>query len=178
MPVFPTAENIGKEYETMAVSKDWLDRTGTKICVEDIYQIQLMYEEPDSSHGPLVGTRSLYLSEKGSLYQCVEYYDADKTNERYPASVEIALNADDMERLRSGDRKVENYKTCLSGLQKTTIWKYLSDPKQFKTVHEETNKVSDYSECVLRRPVATSAFASGHSALPVAGVNQPLFVQS
>ena len=162
----------------MAVSKDWLDRTGTKICVEDIYQIQLMYEEPDSSHGPLVGTRSLYLSEKGSLYQCVEYYDADKTNERYPASVEIALNADDMERLRSGDRKVENYKTCLSGLQKTTIWKYLSDPKQFKTVHEETNKVSDYSECVLRRPVATSAFASGHSALPVAGVNQPLFVQS
>ena len=33
-------------------------------------------------------------------------------------------------------------------------------------------------ECVLRRPVATSAFASGHPALPVAGVNQPLFVQS
>ena len=32
--------------------------------------------------------------------------------------------------------------------------------------------------CVLRRPVATSAFASGHPALPVAGVNQPLFVQS
>lgn len=38
--------------------------------------------------------------------------------------------------------------------------------------------VSSCELCVLRRPVATSAFASGHPALPVAGVNQPLFVQS
>ncbi len=134
----------------MAVTKGWLDRTGTKICVEDIYQMQLMYEEPDSSHGPLVGTRSLYLSDKGSLYQCVEYYDAEKTNERYPAGVEIALNAEDMEKLRAGDRTVENYKKCLSELQKTTIWSYLSDPKQFRTVHRETNKVSDYAEITIK----------------------------
>ena len=33
-------------------------------------------------------------------------------------------------------------------------------------------------ECILRRPVATGAFASGHPALAVAGFNQSLSVQS
>ena len=32
--------------------------------------------------------------------------------------------------------------------------------------------------CILRRPVATGAFASGHPALAVAGFNQSLSVQS
>lgn len=32
--------------------------------------------------------------------------------------------------------------------------------------------------CILRRRAATGAFASGHPALPAAGVNRPLYVQS
>lgn len=134
--------NKSKGDNNMAVTKDWLDRTGTKICVEDIYQMQLMYETPDSSHGPLVGTRSLYISDKGSLYQCVEYADKDKTNERYPAGIELALNTSEVEQLRTGDRTNPNYQACLSKLQKATIWDFFRQGDQFKTVHKETNKVS------------------------------------
>ena len=49
--------------------------------------------------------------------------------------------------------------------------------QEFEHISNMRNKTNRI-RCVLRRPVATSAFASGHPALPVAGVNQPLFVQS
>ena len=39
-------------------------------------------------------------------------------------------------------------------------------------------KVAGSQECILRRRAATGAFASGHPALPAAGVNRPLYVQS
>ena len=132
----------------MAVTKGWLDKTGKKISVEDIRQMQLMYEEPVSTNGPLVGTRSLYLSEKGSLYQCVDYYEKEKTNERYPEGVELALNADEVDRLRSGDRSFQNYQTCLSSVQKKAIWQYLREPEKFETVHEETRK--EYAELTIK----------------------------
>lgn len=71
----------------MAVTKGWLDRTGTKICVEDIRQMQLIYEDSDSRHGPLVGTRTLYLSEKGALYQSVTYYEKEGWYAEFPRKV-------------------------------------------------------------------------------------------
>ena len=128
----------------MPVTKEWLDKTGRKLSVEDIRQMQLLYEQPEGALGPVVGIRSLYLSEEGSLYQCVEYYDEQKTNERYPAGIEPAVNMDEMERLRSGDRNFENYRTCLSEEQKIAIWEYLRDPERFRTIHKETIRTEDY----------------------------------
>lgn len=134
----------------MAVTKEWLDSTGKKLSVEDIREMQLLYEQPEGTLGPVVGTRSLYLSSKGSLYQCVEYYDGQKTNERYPAGIELAINADEMDRLRSGDRNFQNYQTCLSEEQKIAIWEYLRDPEKFQTVHKETKREKDYSELTIK----------------------------
>ena len=67
----------------MEVTKEWLETTGTKISAEDIRQMQLLYEQPEETLGSVVGRRSLYLSAEGSLYQCVEYDDEQRTNERY-----------------------------------------------------------------------------------------------
>lgn len=68
--------------EKMPVTKEWLDKTGRKLSVEDIRQMQLLYEQPEGALGPVVGIRSLYLSEEGFLYQCVEYYDEQKRQTR------------------------------------------------------------------------------------------------
>lgn len=132
----------------MAVTKGWLENTGTKICVEDIRQMQLIYEDSDSKHGSLVGTRTLYLSEKGSLYQSVFYYEKERVNDRYPEGIELALNAEEVNRLRSGDRMFQNYQTCLSSAQKTAIWQYMREPETFKTVHIETKK--EYAELTVK----------------------------
>ena len=51
---------------------------------------------------------------------------------------------DEMERLRSGDRNFENYRTCLSEEQKIAIWEYLRDPERFRTIHKETIRTEDY----------------------------------
>ena len=45
-------------------------------------------------------------------------------------------------------------------------------------VSRHFSKTSVSLVCILRRPVATGAFASGHPALAVAGFNQSLSVQS
>ena len=42
----------------------------------------------------------------------------------------------------------------------------------------DVSKATAYNICILRRRAATGAFASGHPALPAAGVNRPLYVQS
>ena len=53
-------------------------------------------------------------------------------------------------------------------------------------IHPDSNKeciislfrMPNQCHCILRRRAATGAFASGHPALPAAGVNRPLYVQS
>ena len=134
----------------MELTKEWLETTGTKISAEDIRQMQLLYEKPEETLGSVVGTRSLYLSAEGALYQCVEYDDEQRTNERYPAGIELALDADEVERLRSGDRNFENYQSCLSEEQKTAIWTYLRDPETFRTVHRETERAEDHTELTIK----------------------------
>ena len=47
-----------------------------------------------------------------------------------------------------------------------------------KKIAKTTQTMIPTAYCVLRRSVATDAFASGHAALPVAGVNRPLSVRS
>ena len=55
--------------------------------------------------------------------------------------------------------------------------------KMQRKSNEEYLIANDYfaflnQKCILRRRAATGAFASGHPALPAAGVNRPLYVQS
>ena len=80
----------------------------------------------------------------------MEYDDDQRTNERYPAGIELALDADEVERLRSADRSFENYRSCLSEEQKTAIWTYLRDPETFRTVHRETKRAEDHTELTIK----------------------------
>ena len=50
--------------------------------------------------------------------------------------------------------------------------------KPHENKEESQQILNSFIECILRRRAATGAFASGHPALPAAGVNRPLYVQS
>ena len=113
---------------------------------------------------------------RGFLYVPSQPGDSRKIKAMQKKAIEILSFQDDLgvlaESVRTrgeADSIRDSIRDTISKMQRKSNEEYLIANDYFAFLNQK---------CILRRRAATGAFASGHPALPAAGVNRPLYVQS